>query len=180
MLAAIEHRFNHILHRTIGLIQENAKHSANPSEVWSRSAVFGHKDLTVAFLEVHMAQKLFAGIAQLSDEANRQVVRMLARLYACTVLDKASGYLMESYLSLEQLKLLRAEIVALCAELGESAVRIVDAIEVPDQLLGSVLGRHDGQVYKHLTDAIEAAPGVYEKPAWVPRYLELRNARPVS
>lgn len=41
-----------------------------------------------------------------------------------------------------------------CNDLAESSVRIIDAIEIPDKLTGSVLGLKNGQVYKNLIDTI--------------------------
>ena len=45
------------------------------------------------------------------------------------------------------------------------AVPLVDAFDIPDPVLNSVLGRYDGDVYTHLLDWAKKAP---------------RNKKPVS
>lgn len=41
-----------------------------------------------------------------------------------------------------------------CNDVAESSVRIIDAIEVPDKVLGSVLGYSNGQVYENFMNTI--------------------------
>lgn len=61
-------------------------------------------------------------------------------------------------------------------EIGESAVRLIDAIAYPDFVVGSALGHSDGQVYQRLLDAIESAKGVYDMPSWFPLLKQLRSS----
>ncbi len=48
-------------------------------------------------------------------------------------------------------------------------VRLIDAIAMPDYLIGSPLGRKEGDVYREYFAEIEKQPGVYEKAKWVGR-----------
>lgn len=66
---------------------------------------------------------------------------------------------------------IRRQIQDLCAELTESAVRIIDAIEIPDHLIDSPLAKSDGQVYKNFAEMLESMPGTYEQKKWPLIYL---------
>jgi acyl-CoA oxidase len=48
--------------------------------------------------------------------------------------------------------------MALFEDIRPNAVALVDAFDYPDQVLGSCLGRYDGQVYQALYDYAKAAP----------------------
>ena len=49
-----------------------------------------------------------------------------------------------------QIDMVNEAILKLLAALRPNAVTLVDAFDFPDHLLGSVLGRYDGQVYENL------------------------------
>lgn len=52
----------------------------------------------------------------------------------------------------------------------------MDALSIPDNVLGSTLAQTDGQVYKNTMQAIEEEPGCYEKPAWAMNFVKMRNS----
>lgn len=79
------------------------------------------------------------------------VIKDLYRLFALTTLDTSSSeFLLADALTLEQLSRLAPSIQALMARVRPHAVCLVDAWAVPDYLLGSALGRYDGDVYNAL------------------------------
>lgn len=72
--------------------------------------------------------------------------------------------------------MIKEEVLRLCDEVGEGSVRLMDALYIPDNLLGSVLAQGDGQVYKNFMQAIEDEPGCYEKPQWAMDFVRSRNS----
>ena len=48
--------------------------------------------------------------------------------------------------------------LALFEDIRPNAVALVDAFDYPDMVLGSCLGRYDGQVYQALYDYAKSAP----------------------
>lgn len=53
-------------------------------------------------------------------------------------------------MSSSQLAIVENTVLELLAALRKNAVALVDAFDFTDRLLGSVLGRYDGQVYENL------------------------------
>lgn len=44
---------------------------------------------------------------------------------------------------------------------------VIDAIALPDHLIGSPLGARDGHVYEKYFAEVERQKGVYEKAEWI-------------
>ena len=56
------------------------------------------------------------------------------------------------------ISLARSLLYSLLAEVRKEAVPLVDAFDVPDEILNSALGRYDGDVYTHLYQWAQRAP----------------------
>ena len=52
----------------------------------------------------------------------------------------------------------RSSLYSLLAEVRREGVPLVDAFDVPDEILNSALGRYDGDVYTHLYQWAQRAP----------------------
>ena len=68
-------------------------------------------------------------------------------------------------MSSQQVSMCREQLYVLLKEVRREAVPLVDAFDIPDGILNSVLGRYDGDVYTHLLDWAKKSP---------------RNKKPVS
>lgn len=78
-------------------------------------------------------------------------VKALCDLYALSLVEADMGDFLETgCLSPPQAGLVREQVRRLLAKLRPSAVALVDAFGISDHLLGSALGRADGDVYTHL------------------------------
>ena len=66
--------------------------------------------------------------------------------------------LQDGYLSPNQLSLAKQQMYSLLEEVRREAVPLVDAFDIPDGMLNSVLGRYDGDVYTHLYEWAQKAP----------------------
>ncbi|EXJ89235.1 hypothetical protein A1O3_02301 [Capronia epimyces CBS 606.96] len=85
------------------------------------------------------------------DEPTLDVMRKLFRLFALFTLDaSASEFLLSGAISLQRLQAVLPTVQDLMAQVRPHAVRLVDAWSVPDYLLESALGSHDGDVYNRL------------------------------
>ena len=58
----------------------------------------------------------------------------------------------------EQVSLIRKQLYSLLQTIRKEAVPLVDAFDIPDEILNSVLGRYDGNVYTHLYEWALKAP----------------------
>ncbi len=66
-------------------------------------------------------------------------------------------------MSSEQLSLAKKQLYSLFKMVRKEAVPLVDAFDIPDGILNSVLGRYDGDVYTHLYQWAQKAPRNKEK-----------------
>lgn len=81
----------------------------------------------------------------------RVVLTDLARLYALDGISKNSGEFMEeNLLSAAEVKKCHQLVADLLPKIRPNAVCLVDAFEFTDEMLMSVLGRYDGNVYENL------------------------------
>jgi acyl-CoA oxidase len=86
-----------------------------------------------------------------SDAITQEVLLHLFRLFALTTMDaEAREFQSCGAVSSEDLDILPAKILELMQSLRPHCVRLVDAWAVPDYLLDSALGRHDGKAYEDL------------------------------
>lgn len=58
----------------------------------------------------------------------------------------------------EQLNMLERQLIDHLAVIRPIAVTLVDAFDVPDKMLSSVLGRYDGNVYENLYEWAKSSP----------------------
>jgi hypothetical protein len=72
------------------------------------------------------------------------------------------------YVTGTQAGLVRAAVRALLAEVRPDAVALVDAWNFSDHVLGSALGRRDGNVYQALFDWVRATPMHAQPPLCAP------------
>ncbi|OAP55197.1 hypothetical protein AYL99_10897 [Fonsecaea erecta] len=85
------------------------------------------------------------------DSATRSVLLDLFRLFALHTMDSdAREFQNSGAVSSEELNELPAKVLGLMERIRPHAVRLVDAWAIPDYLLDSALGRHDGKVYEDL------------------------------
>ena len=67
-------------------------------------------------------------------------------------------FIQDGYMTPYHISLARSHLYSLLAEVRKEAVPLVDAFDVPDEILNSALGRYDGDVYTHLYQWAQRAP----------------------
>jgi acyl-CoA oxidase len=91
--------------------------------------------------------------------ANDVIIRKLCSLYAMYWMVQGSGeFMTDGYMTPYHISLARSLLYSLLAEVRKEAVPLVDAFDVPDEILNSALGRYDGDVYTHLYQWAQRAP----------------------
>ncbi|XP_077986283.1 peroxisomal acyl-coenzyme A oxidase 1-like [Glandiceps talaboti] len=88
--------------------------------------------------------------AVMSDSL-KSVLTSLCQLYALYGIDQNSGHFaQDGYMTGQQLSMATDQIVSLLAVIRPNAVPLADAFDFRDELLCSVLGRYDGNVYENM------------------------------
>ncbi|XP_035634945.1 peroxisomal acyl-coenzyme A oxidase 1 isoform X1 [Oncorhynchus keta] len=139
-------------------IQQELQKRVSQEDAWNNSAI----DLVRASnAHCHyVVVKLFAAkLGEIGDMGVHSVLNTLALLYALQGIQQHSGdFLQPGLLSVPQLSQVSQRLKELLAQLRPNAVALVDAFDYCDEMLNSVLGRYDGNVYEHMFEWARRSP----------------------
>ncbi|KAM4585468.1 peroxisomal acyl-coenzyme A oxidase 1 isoform 2-T2 [Odontesthes bonariensis] len=139
-------------------IQQELQRRISQEDAWNNSAI----DLVRAS-DAHchyVVVKVFTDkLGEVGDTAIHSVLSTLALLYAMNGIAKNSGdFLQAGLLSVPQVLQVSIRIKELLSKLRINAVALVDAFDIHDKKLNSVLGRYDGNVYEQLFEWARRSP----------------------
>ncbi|XP_064651939.1 peroxisomal acyl-coenzyme A oxidase 1-like [Lineus longissimus] len=113
----------------------------------------------------------FVDVLPTLEDSLKPVLSALCRLYAVHgILENSGDFIKNGYLTPSQLAMLQNAMYDLLGEIRPNAVALVDAFDIPDRILDSVLGCYDGQVYEKLykwaqqstLNQEEVPPGIFK------------------
>ncbi|XP_076871987.1 peroxisomal acyl-coenzyme A oxidase 1 isoform X1 [Brachyhypopomus gauderio] len=139
-------------------LQGELQRSSSREDPWNSSSIE-----LIRASEAHchyVVVKLFAAkLSEISDTAVHSALNSLVLLYALHGIANNSGdFLQADLLSVPQLSQVTQRIKALLAEIRPNAVTLVDAFDYRDEMLNSVLGRYDGNVYENMFEWSKRSP----------------------
>ncbi|XP_030582633.1 peroxisomal acyl-coenzyme A oxidase 1 isoform X1 [Archocentrus centrarchus] len=139
-------------------IQQELQRRKSQEDAWNNSAI----DLVRAS-DAHchyVVVKLFTDkLGEIGDTAIHSVLSTLALLYTLYGITKNSGdFLQAGLLNVPQVMQISIRIKELLAQLRPNAVALVDAFDIHDRKMNSVLGRYDGNVYEHMFEWARRSP----------------------
>uniref|UniRef100_A0A670IFA0 Acyl-coenzyme A oxidase n=1 Tax=Podarcis muralis TaxID=64176 RepID=A0A670IFA0_PODMU len=139
-------------------LQAELNRRKSKEDAWNRTSV----DLVRAS-EAHchyVVVKLFtAKLSEIGDPAVRAVLNNLCLLYALCGINKHSGdFLQGGILTDAQIIQVNQRVKELLALIRPNAVALVDSFDFHDNVLGSVLGRYDGNVYENMFEWSKKSP----------------------
>ena len=143
----------------------------------TRSQVYYAKILSLVFYELVVLERLCKNVKKESNEYER-LFRQMGLLYGLWSLEKWSSFLFEANVmrsGSSTLKQIREHILALCGQLKDNSLSLVEVFAPPDWVLRSTLGRSDGNLYENLFHAIQQSKGCFERPEW---YQEFTVRKP--
>ncbi|CAN0312650.1 unnamed protein product [Lampetra fluviatilis] len=98
-------------------------------------------------------------LAEVSDPGVLAVLTALCQMYALYgVTQHGRDFLEAGLLTPQQMEGASGAVKTLLSRLRPDAVALVDAFDFHDDILGSVLGRYDGNVYEHLFEWAKRSP----------------------
>uniref|UniRef100_A0A669BES2 Acyl-coenzyme A oxidase n=1 Tax=Oreochromis niloticus TaxID=8128 RepID=A0A669BES2_ORENI len=140
-------------------IQQELQRRKSQEDAWNNSAI----DLVRAS-DAHchyVVVKLFTDkLGEVADTAVHSVLSTLALLYTLYGITKNSGDFLQvrEIIVVPQVMQISIRIKELLAQLRPNAVALVDAFDIHDKKLNSVLGRYDGNVYEHMFEWARKSP----------------------
>ncbi|KAL1789364.1 Peroxisomal acyl-coenzyme A oxidase 3 [Sigmodon hispidus] len=172
-LAAYRWLVCYLLQESYQKFSQEKKSRGNDFEARNNSQVYYCRPLALVFLELIVAQR-FHVYTHSSDVplSLRNVLRKLSTLYGLWSLSQHMALLYQGgYISGDQAgRAMEDAILTLCVQLKDDAVALVDVIAPSDFVLGSPIGRADGELYKNLWAAVLQQDGVLERAAWWPEF----------
>jgi acyl-CoA oxidase len=153
LVNAYKHRAKRLLARACTRLAELQGHGSELYDAWNKSSVY-----LVKAAEAHCNMWVIEAFAESLTltgcggcPAVLAVLTDLFRLYATSgILVNSGDFTEDGYMSAEQLSAVNDGLLTLMERLRPNAVALVDAFDLSDHQLGSVLGRYDGQVYENL------------------------------
>ncbi|XP_031419959.1 peroxisomal acyl-coenzyme A oxidase 1 isoform X1 [Clupea harengus] len=139
-------------------LQGELQKSRSPEDAWNNSSI----DLVRAS-DAHchyVVVKLFAAkLGEISDTGVHSALSTLALLYALHGVAQNSGdFLQAGLLTVPQLSSVSQRLKDILAQVRTNAVALVDAFDYRDEMLNSVLGRYDGNIYEHMFEWARKSP----------------------
>lgn len=134
----------------------------------NETQIYYAKTLAIAYIEHYVLEHFWCKLLNNNENVSDNIRRVLEKimcLYGLWSLEKYIGTFYQwGYMNGPQdADLLRESVLQLCRDLKCEAVALVDAIAPPDFVLNSVLGVSDGEVYKHLQNALLQTPSAFER-----------------
>ena len=159
LIMAYEHRAARLIEAAVRTMQSFLQAGKSQQEAWNGSSV---QLLWAANAFCHLfCMKNFMDAINTNVLAPKtaEVMRSLCQLYGVHgILENLGEFMHDGFFTGEQVDFLQRKMMALFEDIRPNAVALVDAFDYPDQVLGSCLGRYDGQVYQALYDYAKAAP----------------------
>ncbi|XP_070533525.1 peroxisomal acyl-coenzyme A oxidase 1-like [Ptychodera flava] len=159
LLDAYKHRCQRLVTMAAEKLQNQIMSGSAQHEAWNNTHLSLIK-AAKAHCHLFVVRSFVDGIRTMdTSESARAVLKSLCQLYALSGIQEHSGdFLHDGYLSGDQVSMVSDFTASLLATIRPNAVAIVDAFDVPDAILGSVLGRYDGRVYEHLYESAKQSP----------------------
>ncbi|XP_078584955.1 peroxisomal acyl-coenzyme A oxidase 1-like [Branchiostoma floridae x Branchiostoma japonicum] len=159
LVGAYQHRAARLVGMAANQLQAQAKAGKSPEDAWNSCSVQLVK-CAQAHCHFFMVRNFVDAVRTADvDSATRAVLNTLCQLYAIHgIIEHSGDFLEDSYLSGQELQQVNSHLVSLLAKVRPDAVALVDAFDFPDEILQSVLGRYDGNVYENLYDWAKKSP----------------------
>jgi acyl-CoA oxidase len=103
-----------------------------------------------------MLSNFVRGIQQVEDKAVKEVLTKVCALFAVSnVLDDSNW---NGLITSSQVQMAKVALSELLTQIRPNAVALVDSFDIPDRVLGSTIGRFDGNVYEALYEQALKSP----------------------
>ncbi|KAJ8020870.1 Peroxisomal acyl-coenzyme A oxidase 1 [Holothuria leucospilota] len=159
LVNAYRHRARRMVNHAESCVQEDLASGKSHAIAWNNN----HLHLIAAskaHCHLFILDSFLHGVESSECEgAARRMLDTLIRFYALHGIVQNKGeFLLSGYISVEQLDLISKQLINLLEVIRPNAVALVDAFDIHDDRLLSVLGRYDGNVYENLYKWAKSSP----------------------
>ncbi|KAF5276539.1 hypothetical protein FQR65_LT03969 [Abscondita terminalis] len=154
---------------------EKCKHldtASDADKFWikNNNQIFNLKNLSIAYFEHFVLREIQSLVEVSPSESIRNVLNKLISLFSVWCLQNHVAFFYEGLFTDNPLfaQLIEESILLLCKELKNEAVSLVDVIAPFDDLMDSILGHSDGQMYDKLLRSLLQVPEGFSNANWLP------------
>ncbi|KAI8488215.1 Peroxisomal acyl-coenzyme A oxidase 1 [Branchiostoma belcheri] len=158
-VTAFQHRAARMVRHAALQMQSEMQKGKAREDAWNSCSV-----LLIKAAQAHVHSFVVRNFAETVqtvevEESVRAVLTSLCQLYSLHgITEHAGDFLMDGYLTGRDIDAASSLLSAVLAQLRPDAVALVDAFDLHDKMLHSVLGRYDGRVYEHLYQWAQKSP----------------------
>lgn len=147
---AIAHfRFHRLVVREASLIKNGIK----KEKIWTDDLQIEGIEASQAVYHGSVHEDFVAAIFKIQDIKIKEAIENLRQIYAISELEKFHGTLLRVGISGEILDKMKEVLISALDKVRNDAIGLIEAFEVPDETLCSVIGRKDGKIYPAMIDA---------------------------
>mmetsp|Transcript_24293 Transcript_24293/g.29642 ORF Transcript_24293/g.29642 Transcript_24293/m.29642 type:complete len:715 (-) Transcript_24293:258-2402(-) len=140
---------------TEAALQTETERLKSIEEAWNSCAV-QLVQTAISHCEYFILDKFISYIGKCKDEYCRESLASLCQMYALSRI--SLGHQWEGILNRHALKLMNSCLNSVLDQVRINAVPLVDALDFPDHVLNSTIGRYDGNVYEALFEEARNSP----------------------
>ena len=141
-------------------------------KIWNDYLQVEGIEATEAVFYAHIHGIFYENIGKISSDKNRAAIEGLRLIYGVCELERYFGILLTVGVSLESLDLMKNAMIDALKNTRQHALGLIEAFEIRDEALHSVLGRKDGDIYKHMLDNAKNSNPVNKHKVF-PGFLEI-------
>ncbi|XP_003724010.1 peroxisomal acyl-coenzyme A oxidase 1 isoform X3 [Strongylocentrotus purpuratus] len=159
LVDAYKHRAKSVVMLAARRLGEELKKGHSQPIAWNNCHMYLVK-AAMAHCHLYCVESFFDGVnTSETSQPALDALMTLCQFYAIFGISQNKGDLLQDgYMNGEQLNMLERQLIDLLAVIRPIAVTLVDAFDVPDKMLSSVLGRYDGNVYENLYEWAKSSP----------------------
>jgi len=157
-IEAYKHKAKRLISRAVEKLTRLQGEGREYHDAWNLTSVELVK-ASQAHCLVYVVETFHERMSFATDENVMKVLTQLFQLFVCyQISESAADFIEDGYVNSKQLDIVRAAVLRLLADIRPNAIALTDAFDFTDRLLGSVLGRYDGNVYENLFKWASASP----------------------
>ena len=122
----------------------------NKDRIWNDFLQIEGVEATEPAFYAHIHGCFAENVRRMPESKNKNAIENLRLIYAATGIERYSGILQRCGVTAESLDIIKAAMISAFQLIRPHALGLIEAFEIKDEALHSVLGRRDGNVYPEM------------------------------
>ena len=146
-MAAAQYKLNRL---NLKFQELKARHGKD--KIWNDLLQIEGIEATEIVFLAHIHGDYLANVSRMPAGVNKDAIENLRLIYAGSELEKYAGVLRNCGVTAENLDIIKNTTIHALQAVRPHALGLIEAYEIRDESLHSILGRKDGDVYNHMLE----------------------------